>query len=238
MNRLVMMVLKNLFAVPGLFGKLCRHANNPEQYPEQERWDHIAKIMQRAIKAGNVDLVVTGLENIPGDGSFMMYGNHQGLFDVVAIAGTCPRPLGAVLKKELKDLPLLKQIISCTKSFPMDREDVRQSLEVIKAVTEEVQKGRSYIIFPEGTRSRNGNVMGEFHGGSFRCAVKAKCPIVPVTVVDSFKVLDQKGSKPVKVQLHYLKPIAPEEYAGMKAAEVAALVKERIQNCLDQNVEA
>ncbi len=237
MNRLVMMVLKNIFAVPGLYSKLCRHAANPDKFPEQERWDHIAKIMQRAIKAGNVDLEVTGLENIPTEGGFMMYANHQGMFDVVAIAATCPTPLGAVLKKELKDVPLLKQITASTKSFPMDREDVRQSLEVIKGVTEEVQKGRSYLIFPEGTRSKNGNVMGEFHGGSFRCAVKTKCPILPVAVVDCFKVLDQKGSKPVRVQLHYLKPIAYEEYVGMKAAEVAALVKSRIQECLDRNVE-
>lgn len=238
MNRLVTMVLKNIFAVPALYGKLCHYANNVEKYPEKERWDHIAKIMQRAIKAGNVDLVLTGLENIPTEGGFMMYGNHQGLFDVVAIAATCPIPLGAVLKHELKDIPLLKQIIACTKSYPMDRDDVRQSLEVIKAVTTEVQNGRNYIIFPEGTRSKNGNVMGEFHGGSFRCAVKAKCPIVPLAVIDCFKVLDQKGSKPVKVQLHYLKPIPYEEYVGMKATEVAALVKERIQECLDRNVDA
>lgn len=232
-----MMVLKNIFVVPGLYSKLCRYAKHPENYPEQERWDHIGSIMRRAIKSGNVDLVVTGLDNIPRDESFMMYCNHQGLFDVVAISGTCPIPLGAVLKQELKDLPLIKQIISCTKSFPMDRDDVRQSLEVIKAVTTEVQNGRNYIIFPEGTRSKNGNVMGEFHGGSFRCAVKAKCPIVPMAVIDCFKVLDQKGSKPVKVQLHYLKPIAYEEYAGMKAAEVAALVKARIQACIDENAE-
>ena len=235
MNRLVRMVLMNLHLVPSRFWKLNRLAANPENYPEQERWDHISGIMQRAIRGGNVDLVVTGLDNIPRDRSFMMYSNHQGLFDCVAISATCPVPLGAVLKHELKELPLIKQIISCTKSFPMDREDVRQSLEVIKAVTAEVEAGRNYIIFPEGTRSRNGNVMGEFHGGSFRCAVKAKCPIVPVTVIDCFKVLDQKGSKPVRVQLHYLEPIAPEAYAGMKAAEVAALVKARIQACIDAN---
>jgi 1-acyl-sn-glycerol-3-phosphate acyltransferase len=59
-----------------------------------------------------------------------------------------------------------------------------------------------------------------------------------MAVIDCFKVLDQKGSAPVKVQLHYLEPIAYEEYAGMKAAEVAALVKARIQACLDANSEA
>ena len=235
MNRLALMVLRNLFAVPGYYSKLCRYAKNPENYPEQERWDHISAIMQRAIRSGNIDLKVEGLENIPTQGGFMMYCNHQGMFDVVAISGTCPIPLGAVLKQELKDVPLIKQIISCTKSFPMDRDDVRQSLEVIKAVTAEVEKGRNYIIFPEGTRSRNGNAMGDFHGGSFRCAVKAKCPIVPMAVIDSFKVLDQKGSAPVAVQLHYLTPIQPEEYAGMKAAEVAELVKGRIQKCIDEN---
>lgn len=237
MNRLAMMVLKNILAVPGLYGKLCHMAANVDKYTERERWDHIAKIMNRAIKAGNVDLVVRGLENVPAEGGFMMYCNHQGLFDVVAISATCPTPLGAVLKKELENVPLIRQIIACTKCFPMDRSDVRQSLEVINAVTEEVRNGRGYIIFPEGTRSRNGNVMGEFHGGSFRCAVKAKCPIIPMAVIDSFKVLDQKGSKPVRVQLHYLKPIAYEEYAGMKAAEVAGLVKTRIQACLDEYAE-
>jgi 1-acyl-sn-glycerol-3-phosphate acyltransferase len=111
---------------------------------------------------------------------------------------------------------------------------VRQSLTVINAVIEEVKKGRNYLIFPEGTRSRNGNQMGEFHGGSFRCAVKAKCPILPIAFVDSFRVLDQKGSKRMTVQIHYLPPIAYEEFAGMSATEVAALVKGRIQAKLDE----
>jgi len=133
-----------------------------------------------------------------------------------------------VLKKELQDIPFIKQVLSCTKSFPMDRADVRQSLTVIQNVTEEVKNGRNYIIFPEGTRSKNGNQMGEFHGGSFRCAIKAKCPIVPVVLIDSYKVFDQKGSAPLSVQLHYLPPIPYEEFAGLKATEVAAMVKERI----------
>ena len=237
MNRIAMMVLKNLHRVPFLFGKLWHCAKHTEKYTEQERWDVIHTIMNHAVRSGNIDLKIVGEENLPQQDGFMMYANHQGMFDVVALSGTCKRPLAAVLKKELKDIPLLKQIIACTNSFPMDRDDVRQSLTVIKSVTDEVLKGRNYLIFPEGTRSRNGNVMGEFHGGSFRAAQKAKCPIVPICFIDCYKVLDQKGSKPVRVQLHYLKPIAYEEFAGMKAAEVAALVKERIQECLNANTE-
>lgn len=228
MNRIVTMVLKNLTKVPGAWIKLCRYAKHADDYPETERWAHIQYILNLAIQGGNIDLKVTGLENIPLDESFMMYPNHQGLFDCLAIASTCPVPLGAVLKKELVGIPFIQQIQDCTKSYAMDREDVRQSLQVIQAVTEEVKNGRNYVIFPEGTRSRNGNALGEFHAGSFRCATKSKCPVIPAALVDTYRVLDEKGSHPLTVQLHYLKPIPYEEYQNMKPAELAALVKERI----------
>ncbi len=234
MNRLVLMFLKNLHRVPAELGKLNHYAKHTDEYPELQKWQHIQRVMQLAVRAGNVDLQVSGKENIPKENGFMLYGNHQGLFDVLAIASSCDAPLGIAYKKELKNVPILKQIFACTKSFAMDREDVRQSLTVIQAVTEEVKKGRNYVIFPEGTRSRLGNRMLDFHGGSFRCAVKAKCPVVPMVFIDSFKVLDEKGSKPVRVQLHYLTPIKYEEYKDMKAAELAALVKQRIQEVLDR----
>ena len=236
MNRIVTMVLKNLWHVPGAWFKLCNYAKHTDAYPEAEKWSHIQHILRLAIKGGNIDLQLTGLENIPAENGFMMYANHQGMFDVLAIAATCDAPLGAVLKKELYDVPFLHQIAVCTKSFAMDREDVRQSLTVIQNVTEEVKNGRNYLIFPEGTRSKLGNQMLEFHGGSFRCATKSKCPILPIALIDCFKVLDQKGSAPVTVQLHYLKPIAYEEYAGLKPAEVAAFVKQRIQEKIDESM--
>ncbi len=235
MNRLVMILLRNLGRLPGAYGKLCRHAKTPEQFPEKEKWDHIAHIMTLAVNASNVSLEITGTENIPQTGGFMLYGNHQGLFDVVAIAASCPRPLGCVYKKEIKDAPLLKQIYACTNSFAMDREDPRQSLTVIQKVIAEVKNGRAYLIFPEGTRSKQGNVMGAFHGGSFRCALKAKCPIVPFALIDSFRVLDEKGSAPLQVQLHYLQPIPYEEFKDLKTPELAQLVKDRIQSAIDEH---
>lgn len=233
MNRLVLMVLKNFWRVPGLFLKLCHYAKHTDKYPEIEKYNHIRKILTLAVRSGNINLKVYGQENIPDTDGFVMYGNHQGLFDVVALAASCDHPLAAVFKIELSNIPFVKQIIACTKSFAMDRDDVRQSLTVIQNVTKEVTSGRNYVIFPEGTRSKNGNTMGAFHGGSFRAAIKAKCPIVPLVFIDSFRVLDQKGSKPVTVQLHYLPPIRYDEYRDFKAAEVAELVKSRIQETID-----
>ena len=236
MNRILLMVLRNLGKLPGACAKLFHYAKNTDQYPEAEMYAHVQHIAQLAVNAGNVELKVTGLENLPEQNGFMFYPNHQGMFDAVALLATCPRPFGVVFKIELANIPVLKQFIACTKSFAMDRADVRQSLTVIQNVAKEVESGRNYLIFPEGTRSKLGNEMVEFHGGSFRAALKAKCPIVPVAFIDSFKVLDQKGSKPVAVQMHYLKPIPYEEYGHLKSVDVAELVKSRIAAAIKENL--
>ena len=234
MNRIVTMVLKNLSFVPGAWMKLCKYAKAPEKYSDAEMYRHIQYIVEHALTGGNIQLTVTGQENIPPEGGCMLYANHQGMFDILAVAATCDRPIGVVLKKELYNIPFIHQVCLCTHSYPMDREDVRQSLTVIQQVTEKVKNGRCYLIFPEGTRSRQGNTMGSFHGGSFRCATKGRCPIVPIALVDCFKVLDQPGSKPVSVQIHYLEPIPYQEFAELKPAQVAELVKSRIQAKLDE----
>lgn len=229
MNRIVLMVLRNLWKVPRAYGKLCHYAKHTDKYPEEEKYKHIQYIFQKAIKSGNIDLQVYGRENIPEEDGYMLYANHQGMFDIMAVVAACDRPMGAVLKKELANIPLLKQMAACSYSFAMDREDVRQSMTVIQSVIKEVKKGRNYLIFPEGTRSRNKNELLEFHGGSFKCAIKAQCPILPIALIDCYKVLDQKGSKPVTVQLHYLKPIPYEEYKDMNTTELAAMVRSRIE---------
>ena len=235
MHRIVKMCLRKFYVVPGAYMKLCRYAKHPEKYTEQEKYKHIQYIFRTAVQAGDVDLQVSGQENIPKENGFVMYANHQGMFDILAIPATCDKPFGAVLKKELKDIPFLKQVIACTKSFPMDREDVRQSMEVILAATKEVISGRNYLIFPEGTRSKNGNHMREFHAGSFKIALKAKAPILPIALIDCYKVFDQKGCKPVSMQIHYLPVIPYEEYKDMKTPELAQLVHDRIEACVKAN---
>ena len=233
MNRLLMVVLKNIAIVPAAWVKLCKYAKHTDKYSYEEKYKHIRYIMKHVCKSGNIDLNVTGTENIPQKDGFLLCGNHQGIFDIVAIVDSFERPLAAVLKKELAKIPFLKQVIECTHSHSMDREDVRQSMKVIQNVTKELENGRNIVIFPEGTRSKNGNEMGEFHAGTFKCVTKSKVPIVPFALIDSFKVLDQDGCAPLKVQLHYLKPIFYDEYKDLKTGEIAALVKSRISEVIE-----
>ena len=235
MNRIVTMVLKNLPIVPGAWQKLCRYAKHPEKYSEEEMYRHIQYILKRAVRGGNIDLQVSGTENIPKEGGFMLYANHQGMFDVLAVAATCDIPVGAVLKKELYDIPFLHQVAICTRSFPMDREDVRQSLTVIQSVIREVKAGRNYLIFPEGTRNSGGE-LGEFKAGAIRVATRAHVPVVPVCIDGSYKLM-KKGSPwihPAKVKIRILPAISTE---GMSREEIRALpeqLREQIGNGIEQ----
>lgn len=193
-------------------------------------------IVLRANKGGNVTIDVHGLENIPSESGFMFFPNHQGLYDVLAIVEACPTPFSVVAKKEIKDIQFLKQVIACMKGYLLDREDVRQAMTIIANVSEEVKKGRNYVIFAEGTRSKNGNEIQDFKGGSFKAATKAKCPIVPVALIDSFKPFDTNTISPVTVQVHFLEPINYDEYKDMKTKEIAMLVHNRIQKAIYENI--
>jgi 1-acyl-sn-glycerol-3-phosphate acyltransferase len=117
----------------------------------------------------------------------------------------------------------------------MDREDVRQSMQVIMDVTRRVKEGQNFLIFAEGTRSKNQNQLLEFKGGSFKCATKSRCPIVPVALLDTYKVMDTNSIKPVTVQVHFLPPLYYEEYQNMKTTEIAQVVHDRIEQTIKEN---
>lgn len=231
-----MMVFRNILLVPIMWIKLCYHANHVDKYTEEEHYKMLRYITYRANKGGNVIIDVHGQENIPKENGFMFFPNHQGMYDVLAIIDACPKPFSVVAKKEVANVPFLKQVFACMKAYMLDREDVRQAMEVIVNVTKEVKKGRNYLIFAEGTRSKKGNQIQDFKGGSFKSATKARCPIVPVALIDSFKPFDTNSITPVTVQVHFLEPLLYEEYKDMKTNEIAETVKERIQNKINENI--
>ena len=235
MWRIMLMVLYNLPFVPYWWWQLCHYAKHTDEIPEPKKYALLKKITLHANKGGRVKIDVHGKENIPTDQSFMFFPNHQGLFDVLSIIEASDVPFSVVAKIEVKDIPFLKQVFAIMQAKFMDRSDVRQSMKVIMAVTEEVKAGRNYLIFPEGTRSKNGNKVGEFKGGSFKSAMNAKCPIVPVAMLNSFLPFDANRINPVTVQVHFLKPIPYEEYQGMKSTEIAEMVKARIVETIETN---
>ena len=229
------MVCRNIILVPFMWVKLCYYASHVDKYSEEKRFEMLKFITTRANKGGNVTIEVHGKENIPEKDGFMFFPNHQGLYDVLAIIQACPRPFSVVAKKEVANIQFLKQVFACMKAYMIDRDDVRQAMQVIIDVAKEVKNGRNYLIFAEGTRSRNGNKVQPFKGGSFKAATKARCRIVPVALIHSFVPFDSSTTKPVTVQVHFLKPLYFDEYKDMKTTEIAGQVKDAIQQTIQEH---
>lgn len=231
MNRIVMMVLRSFLKVP-YYMFLIWWCGKSSKVTFEESYAAVKKVTKEANRAGKVTIESHGLENIPKENGFVFFPNHQGMFDVLAFLDSCPVPFAFVIKKEARNVILLKQVVDALGSISIDRDDIRQSMKVIQQVTEEVGRGKNFLIFAEGTRSREENKLLDFKGGSFKSAVKAKCPIVPCALIDAFKPFDEKSIKPLTVKIVYLPPIFYNEYKDMKTVEIAAEVKRRIEETI------
>lgn len=234
MNRIVYMVLHHLPIVPYWFWKIDHMGKRSDQYPEQERYDYLRNIIKTINQNGRVTVRGYGEEQLPKENGFILFPNHQGFFDMLAIIDTCPKPLGVIIKKEAANWILVKQVLRLLGGIPMDRSDIRAAMEVIKEMTRQVKEGKNYVIFPEGTRSRKGNELLEFKAGTFKSAINAGCPIVPVALINSFRPFDISSIKKEQVEVHYLEPIYKEQYIGLKTREIADLVHDRIQAEIDR----
>lgn len=236
MKRIFLMITTNILHVPWWFYKIDKMGKNLQQYSEEERYRYLRRILRRVNRRGRVKVLTYGAENIPKTNGFILFPNHQGLFDMLAIIESCPKPLGVVIKKEASQWILVKQVIRLLEGIPMDRADIRSSMEIIKEMAAQVKRGRNFVIFPEGTRSRKGNEILAFKAGTFKSAVKAGCPIIPVALVNSFRPFDVSSVQKETVQVHFLKAIYPEQYMGLKTSEIADLVHDRIQEEINRNI--
>lgn len=226
-----MMVLRLFLKAP--YYALCiLWCSKNNQITYERAYELVHRVTKDANRAGRVTVKSYGLENIPKENGFIFYPNHQGLYDVLNFLESCPVPFAFVIKKEMGNVFLVRRVIKALGAICIDREDVRQAMQVINQVAEEVKQGRNFLIFAEGTRSKNGNQLLPFKGGSFKSAVKAKCPIVPCALIDSFKPFDEKSIQPVTVKVIYLPPLYYEEYKDKKTVEIAEIVKKRIEQAI------
>ena len=222
-------------AIPTLadyFFVLKRWAKHIDKYPSPIRFVKIRKIIKFLSDSLQVDITVFGLENLPTDTNYYIVCNHMSAFDPLPFITNSERHLTFVGKKELMKAPFLPVAMKVIEGEYIDREDLRQSLKVMLKVEDDLKKGqKSWMVFPEGTRIRDQMLpIGEFHHGTFRPAVKAGVPIVPAAVYGSFRVLKTKPQfKRYPVCISILKPIRPEDYAGMNTADIAKNVREQIQ---------
>lgn len=234
MLRYIYLVATNLFGFLRMILKMRKLAAD-ENSTEEERYKYLQYTIDFMQKKGFTRTEVFGEENLPKEGGYVMYPNHQGKYDAFGIVWVHEKPCTVVMDKAKSYALFIKQVIDMLEGKRLDKEDVRQAFGIMMEVAEEVARGKKYIIFPEGEYDKNKkHTLWDFKAGCFKTSIKSKTPIVPVTLIDSYKAWNSSVWGMVTTQVHFLKPIGYEEYKGMKTNEIAALVKARIQEKIDE----
>jgi len=236
MIRMIVVIFLNSIRFIYLLPMMRKMAKHPEKYSEEQCY-RLARHLVRTMKVtGGIRTKAYGIENLPEEGGYMMYPNHQGKYDVYGIVSAHVKPCTVVIDKDKSYYPFVSELVEMLHAKRLDKNDVRQGLTVINQVAKEVKEGRRYILFPEGKYiTRNKNRMNEFKNGCFKISLMSKTPIIPVALVNSYKVFNGLSLPTlVKTQVHFLKPILYEEYKDLKTHEISTLVKSRIQEKLNE----
>lgn len=230
--RFIYVILGNLHRI-WMIPKMEYYAKHPEKYSEKFRYEYDKHAIRLMNHRGRIYTEACGVENLPVEGGYVMFANHQGKYDALGIMLTHEKPCSIVMDDARSHMPLVKQFIDLVGGKRMKLNDLRQAAGIIKEVAREVKGGRKFIIFPSGGyKHRNGNYVDPFKPGSFKSAMRARAPIVPVALVDSWKVFDLWSLRKVKTKVIYLKPLYYEDYKEMSSTEVCNLVYERICNAV------
>ena len=210
MLKLFFVIFANFHRAPYIVPKMRYMADHPQKYSEAERYDMMRHCIDLMNKSGKITTEAYGLENLPETGGYIMYPNHQGKYDLLGIITTHDKVLSFVMDKQKSHTMLVREFVDLVQAKRLEKDNPRQGLTIINEVAKDVKNGKRYVLFPEG-------------GYKFNNKNKVQ------DLIDSYKVFNSFHFGPVTTQVHYLKPIEYDEYKDMKTRDIAALVKERIE---------
>ena len=203
------------------------------------------RISQRIVKSAfgkvlffsGIKKKVIGVERIPKDESVLFIFNHRGFFDIILAYYTVPVLSSFVSKKEIAKVPGLRLWMRNIKCVFLDRENPREGIKAILKGIENIQRGTSMFISPEGTRN-SGEGMLPFKPGSLKMAEKAGCPIVPVAITNSDKAFENHlpWIKSTPMTIEYGEPIYIHELPKEARAELLEISREKVLRLYESNL--
>lgn len=181
-------------------------------------------------------VTVKGRENIPDDEAVLYIGNHNGYMDIVISYPLVKGPTGYISKDILGKVPLLYTWMKFLHCKFLKQKDPRSGLVAINDAIEDIKKGISCCIFPEGTRNKSGDelCMNPFHEGSFRIATKTGCKIVPFAMTGTADIFENHFPKVTRsdVTVLYGKPIDPANIPAEYGKKIGAYTQSVVYDLL------
>lgn len=182
------------------------------------------------LRAAGTPVVAEGVDGIPRDQPVMYASNHSSMFDIWALFATLPGTVRFVAKKELFRIPLLGRAMLAVGHVPIDRAARKSAFAAYDEAARMIRGGTSVLVFPEGTRSRTGELL-PFKNAPFGLAIAAQVPIIPVYIHHTFEILP-KGAwrlRPRPIRLVVGPPIStaglqPDDRERLRDVVRAAMV--------------
>jgi len=180
---------------------------------------------------------IHGQDKILPGRTYVFLSNHQGNCDAPILFHAIPRDLRALVKKEMMNLPMLSIVLRQAKFVPIDRSDPNRARASIDLGARLLREGYSFLAFPEGTRSRDGR-LGAFKKGAFIMAMKARVPIIPITIANSSAIQPpgKYAIRPGVVDVIVHDPIETADYRLEDRDDVLELTRAAILSGLCRSV--
>ncbi len=177
---------------------------------------------------------VNGLDKIPTDRPVLYVANHQSFFDVILAYSFCPDVTGFISKKTFEKVPLLNVWMHMLYCVFLTRTDPRADLKLILKAIDYIKGGISIFVFPEGTRSKDGNLL-PFHEATMKLATKSGCLIVPVAMTNTRNIFENHmpSLKSTRVILTYMDPVDPATLTGDDKKYLGAYIRGLIEHQLE-----
>ena len=172
----------------------------------------------------------SGQKNIPSEGGVLVVPNHQSHLDPPLVGMACRRHMNYLARETLFKFAPFGWLIKSINAIPIDREGF--GIVGIKESLRRLKRGEMLLIFPEGTRTPDGQVK-QFRPGFTSLAVRSRAAILPVAIAGAFQCWPktQTFPRPGKIRVHYGRPIVPHEYEGLNEQELVSLVENRVRQC-------
>lgn len=166
----------------------------------------------------------------------ILISNHQSNVDIPALLGYLPLEFSFIAKKEMKKWIMIGRWMRSFDCIFLDRKNVRQGMKDMKEAISKIKNGHSYVIFPEGSRSKDGTI-GEFKKGSFKLATDTGAKIVPITLVGTYDVQNRKSlkitpNKDIKIVVD--KPVDLKDLPKEEQKEIHEIVNKIIKNNFEE----
>ncbi len=180
------------------------------------------------VAAAGVMYTVEGEENIPDDEAVLFVANHQSIFDFPAVLMCLKKPCAFIAKKEAASIPIVKDCMRLMDCVFIDRQNAREAIKALDAAAEMINSGRSMVIFPEGTRSKTGE-LGEFKNGAYKIVEKTHCKVIPLLIDGSRKAFEEKGNiTATNIRVKVFPPIETKDMDRKAVKELMPQVREML----------